>query len=133
MAQPLELKVPQIHSTCLNIPYTTNIPVNRPYLGGTVPLLLPLSHRPTFTHFCPTFLNPLQLNDSEKSATVYGISNLFMNYITNLYAQKTMHKRPQGATYAYCHIICNCHIYAMVISKQQNPTAASRSLIILPN
>ena len=26
------------------------------YLGGTVPLLLPLSHRPTFTPFCPTFL-----------------------------------------------------------------------------
>ena len=37
------------------------IPVNRPYLGGTVPLLLPLSHHPTFTPFCPTFTNPLQL------------------------------------------------------------------------
>ena len=42
--------------------HTGSIPVNRPYLGGTVPLLLrlPLSHRPTFTLFCPTFLNPLQ-------------------------------------------------------------------------
>ena len=38
-----------------------SIPVNRPYLGGTVPLLLPLSHHPTFTPFCLTFLNPLQL------------------------------------------------------------------------
>ena len=43
-----------------------SIPVNRPYLGGTVPLLLPLSHRPTLTPFCPTFLNAKY--DSEKQS-----------------------------------------------------------------
>ena len=44
----------------------SSIPVNRPYLGGTVPLLLPLSHRPTFTRLCPTFFNQPQIKVTKK-------------------------------------------------------------------
>ena len=50
-----------LRAWCTNDLYLSYLHVNRPNLGGTVPLLLPLSHRPTFTPFRLTFLNPLQL------------------------------------------------------------------------
>ena len=43
-------------NVCVYIMSVCIIPVNRPYLGGTVPLSLPLSHRPTFIPLLSHFL-----------------------------------------------------------------------------
>ena len=64
MAQDIEIDCK------LKYPLTYYIPVNRPYIGGTVPLYyIPLSHCPTLPHFVPlssTNHKVAQKDDSEK-------------------------------------------------------------------
>ena len=47
-----------------------NIGVNRPNLGGTVPLLGSLSRCPALTHLSPDLLAPLLVNNFQPSLTM---------------------------------------------------------------